>query len=421
MPMINQTLLAELIEELSETLLELNTHQVTRLAHFPTMKKKVNVATGMRRVGKTYLLWQQVQKLLSEGVAFRQILYVNFEDDRLLPMRQEQLAQLLDLFYATYPDNYNRTCYLFLDEIQNVDGWPLVIRRFMDSKKVRIYLSGSSAKLLSKEIASTVRGRSLTTEVWPYSWTEYKLAHSLVQPQKPFSQKTTDIHCAKLKEYLLMGGFPEVQGSEPLSNKRQTLQSYVDIVIYRDIIERHNITNISLLNYLVKCMLKNIACKYSPHKFFNDIKSQGFKASKNTVYDYMHHIEDAYLAFAVPLYSESLRQVQSNPKKIYAVDSGLAHAYNMSFSENIGRLFENMFYLELRRLGHEVYYYNTKDGFEIDFFTRDLEGKLHLYQVVWDRYDLETLQCEKRALKAAENELGIQGTLVDPSYFVWNF
>ena len=169
-------------------------------------------------------------------------------------------------------------------------------------------------------------------------------------------------------------------------------------------------------------MINFTACDYSPNKFYNDLKSQGFKVSKDTIYNYIEHIEDSFLAFTVPLYSESLRKTQANQKKIYTIDSGLVHAYSMSFSNNRGCMFENLIYLDVRRRGDEIYYYQTKEGYNINFYTRDLKGLFHLYQVVWDTHDQQTMAREIRALKAAEKELGIKGELIDPlSYLNFTF
>ena len=222
-----------------------------------------------------------------------------------------------------------------------------------------------------------------------------------------------------LTNYLIEGGFPAVQNLHT-EGRRNILQSYVDAVVFRDIIERYNVTNITLIKYLVKTMLNLSGCEYSPNKFYNDLKSKGFKISKDTVYSYTNYIEDAFLAFTVSLYSESLRKTQVNPKKIYAVDSGLINAYTMSLSYNIGRMFENQFYIDLRRCGHEIYYYKTREGYEIDFLTRDPKGQFHLYQVAWETHNSDTLRRKIRALRAAEDELGFKGLIIDPAVYLKN-
>ena len=163
-----------------------------------------------------------------------------------------------------------------------------------------------------------------------------------------------------------------------------------------------------------------MACQWSIHKCFNDFKSQGLSVSRQSLHDYLGHIEDAYLAFPVALFSESLRKTQTNPKKWYVVDTGLALAISIGMNQNVGRLFENLIYLDLRRRGHEIYYYLTEERYEVDFLTRDPEGELHLYQVAWEVDDPETYAREERALKAAEKELKITGTLITPLRYLRN-
>jgi predicted AAA+ superfamily ATPase len=409
------TLLTEFKEKISEA-----KDSVARRYTFSFVPNMINVAIGMRRVGKTFMLFQEIRRLLDAQIPIERILYLNLEDDRLLPANKSDLAELLDAFYTLYPDNHNHECYFFLDEIQNVDDWPIVVRRFLDSKKIRIYLTGSSSKLLSKEISTSLRGRSFAKEIWPYSFSEYLTAHQHEPMPQVLGKKDQDIYYGYLVDYLLQGGFPAIQQLQ-VEERRVILQDYVDTVVFRDIIERHHITNISLIKYLVKSLINLTACDFSPNKFYNDLKSKGFKVSKDTIYNYIQYIEDAFLSFSVPLYSESLRKTQVNRKKIYTVDSGLVNAYAMSFSNNFGRMFENLIYLDLRRAGDDIYYYQTKEGYSIDFYTRDLKGAFHLYQVVWDTNDQQTLARETRALQAAEQELGIKGELIDPlSYLDWS-
>ena len=412
-------LLKTLHTEFTQRLAELDNTIMTREVYLPDDLDKVTVAIGMRRTGKSYALFLEIQKLLKKSVVLDQILYIDFEDDRLQPFSQQTLAQLLDAFYSLYPENHGRLCYLFLDEIQMIPEWPLVIRRFLNTKKVKIYLTGSSAKLLSKEIATSMRGRALTTEVWPYSFKEYLTIHHEKAYIMPLGQQARDKYTKLLHAYLLEGGFPEVV-NQPQLRWMRLLQDYVEVVTYRDIIERYNITNLHVIKYMISYLIKNAATSFSVNKFHNDLKSQGFSVGRDTVSLYLSYIEDAFLIFSVPLYSESVRKTQVNPKKCYTIDTGMIRANQLSLSPNWGRIFENLIYLDLRRRGDEIYYYLTQDRYEVDFFTRCTQGKMHLYQVVWNMDDTQTVEREMRALKQAENELGITGELISPeSYFGW--
>ncbi|MFM8454794.1 MAG: ATP-binding protein [Gammaproteobacteria bacterium] len=416
-----KTLLAEQAEVIQLGLAFLNPRESQFYTLGPDLKR-IQAAVGMRRVGKTFCLFEKIADLIqTHEIPMYKILYLNFEDDRLLPCSQGDLASLLEAFYAIYPQNYEEKCYFFLDEIQNVENWSLVIRRFFDTKNIEIYLSGSSAKLLSKEIATELRGRCMKTEVWPYSFTEY-LKYSrnpLIKNIKTglFSQKNKDILYAILKTYLHQGGFPEVLNANNLDRKR-ILQDYVEVVILRDVVERHEIKNIKLIKYLIKTLLKNRGAGFSVNKFYNDTKSQNISVSKNLLYDYMDYLEDAYLIFSVPMYNESLRKTQVNPKKVYAVDPGLAEAYSFSVNDNYGHLFENLVFLDLKRQGHEIYYYETKEGHEVDFFVEHPETGQKLYQVAWDLSDPKTLAREERALEAAKAELNIPGEIISPENYI---
>lgn len=330
------------------------------------------------------------------------------------------MGQMVDDWYTLYPDHHNHCCYLFLDEVQNVEKWPLVLRRFLDTKNVQIYVTGSSAKLLSKEIATSLRGRSLAIEIFPYSYKEYLIAHELELPSKPFGKKVLDHQRSYLLDYFQGGGFPGVQF---LSRNEQieTLQNYVETVIFRDIVERHQITNVTLLKYFIQFLLKNVSAPFSIHKFYNDIKSQGHKAAKDTLYSYLSYLEDAFLIFTVPIFSESMRRTQTALKKIYAVDNGLIKANTFNFSANFGKLLENQVYLDLRRQRKKIFYYHTSDGYEIDFITQDSEGKYEIIQVVWEPNDPLTLDREERALRQAEKELGFSGRLIDWTTYLREF
>ncbi len=405
------------LEEEFRAALTLTEASTPRNYKFPEAKNIVKVAVGMRRSGKTYFLFQTIRELLAEGVPLDRILYINFEDDRLLPIDHKGMGQMVDAWYTLYPDHHNHCCYLFLDEVQNIDGWQLVIRRILDTKNIQIYVTGSSAKLLSKEIATSLRGRSLAIEIFPYSYTEYLINRHLELPSKPLGKKALDFQQSYLLDYFQTGGFPGIQ-SMPLNEQLETLQNYVETVIFRDIIERYQISNVSLLKYFINSLLKNVSSPFSINKFHGDIKSQGYKVAKETLYTYFEYLEDAFLVFSVPIFTESLRRMQTTPRKIYAIDNGLIAANTFNLSDNIGKSFENQIYLDLRRQGKKIFYYRTSDGYEIDFVTQDRQGEYEIIQVVWEADDPLTLEREERALRQAEEELGFPGRLIDWSSYV---
>ena len=391
-------LITELHQE-SFDIVEAARNGVPRAVAFAETDLVIKVAIGMRRVGKSFLLYQKMHALLDQGVTWEQILFLNFEDDRLRPMDAKTAGKLLDAFYELYPENHHRRCYFFLDEIHVVENWHLVARRFFDTKQVQLYLTGSSAKLLSTEIHTSLRGRSLATEVWPYSFSEYCAAHDILPPTKKlFGKATFDTLYQSFLTYLFLGGFPAVQHMQ-IGEWREMLQGYVDVVIMRDIVERYSVSNIAFLRYLVNTVLKNAATHFSVNKFYNDAKSVGYKVGKDTIHLYLRYLEDAFLCFSVPVYSKSARAINNQTKKIYAVDTGIIHAVSLSSEDLYGKLFENLVYLALRRQRKKIYFYKTKSGYEIDFVTVDPAGKKECIQVCWDVTDEATLDRENRALQ----------------------
>ncbi len=384
---------------------------VPREAEFAQAANKIKVAMGMRRAGKTFFVYEHILYLLNQGISREQILYINFEDDRLEFLEKKLLGRLVDAFYSLYPENHERKCYLFFDEVQNIEGWAQVIRRLHDSKNAEIFLTGSSAKLLSKEIATNLRGRSLSTEIWPYSFEEFLIAQKISIDRSLYGNKTRDNLIKAFNQYLTTGGFPEVAFYEP-DIRQQTLQEYVDIVIYRDIIERHKINNPALVKHMIISMLHNVARPFSINKFYNESKTRGYETGREVLYDYADYIEDAYLAFAIPIYDQSVRKVQTNPKKLYAIDTGLVRALTLDYDGDLGRLFENIIYLDLRRQRCQVSYYLTEDRKEIDFIVQTPRGHKKFFQIVWDMEDEKTYQRESQALKSGMSELNIPGEIV---------
>ncbi|GJM07479.1 MAG: ATPase [marine bacterium B5-7] len=405
------TLLHEAFDEIEQA-----RKGIPRSIRFPQSDQIIKVAIGMRRSGKTYTLYQQIHHLLDQGIAKERILFLDFEDDRLLPMTTKKMGELIDAFYSIYPENHQRKCYLFLDEVQVVENWHQVVRRIFKSKPIELVITGSSSKLLSTEINTSLRGRSLSAEVLPYSFSEYRLAHHLQTPNAPFSQKADDIAQKQMRDFFERGGFPAVQNMST-HDWRETLQGYVDTVILKDIIERYAISNTVLLRYLTKTLITNAAAPFSVNKFFNDIKSQGYKVSRATISSYIGYIEDAFLIFRVPLYTESVRIQQTHLQKIYVVDNGLINAYSLSEKELYHKYLENQVYLDLRRQGKAIYYYNTKQGYEVDFVTIDKEGQREIIQVTWDMSEPETAHREQRALEYAETELNIKGRIITCSKY----
>ncbi len=384
-----------------------------RTLSLPGMPGKVDAVVGMRRSGKTYFLYQQLQERIESGIGRDRLLYLNFEDERLLPLSAGDLHLVPEALYRRFPESRDQLCWFFFDEIQNVPEWQRFVRRLVDSEKVAIVLTGSSAKLLGREIATSLRGRSLASELLPFSFEE-ALRHAGVEVpgEWPATSRQRSLLENRFEAYLEVGGFPEVQGTTT-ELRRRILQDYVDVVLFRDVVERHRVENLPALRYLQRRLLAHPARKFSIHRLHNDLKSQGIPAAKDSLYRYLDHLEDAFLLFTVTIASASARARQVNPRKCYLIDPALAAATSFRASRDLGHLLENIVYLELRRRGCSVWYVNASSGYEVDFLAQDRMGGQALIQVSADLSDPRTRRRELRALEAAMEEREIErGTLI---------
>ncbi|MFZ5758180.1 MAG: ATP-binding protein [Thermodesulfobacteriota bacterium] len=381
---------------------------------FPGVPGKADVAIGMRRTGKTFFCYQKMKELLGGAVKKQQVLYLNFEDERLLDFSVKDFQSILDVYYGRFPENKDLECYFFFDEIQRIDQWEMFIRRLLDTEKARIFLTGSSSKLLSTEIATSLRGRSLSTEIFPFSFKEYLNAKGLfAKTPQQFGSRTAATLRKAITKYLETGGFPEVLNLDP-NLRVEVLQGYIDSVILKDVIERHRVSNVIALKHLVSHIMHAPGGKFSVNRFYNTLKSMAVKCTKNSLYEYLDHLLDAYLLYRVPIHSHSEKARMLNPPKIYTVDTGLLNAMAFRKSANDGPLLENLVFLHLRRRGYETEYVNTQDGNEADFFARNkVSGDTNLIQSCWDMTDQNTFNRELRGLQSAMKELSINfGTIV---------
>jgi predicted AAA+ superfamily ATPase len=404
------TLFEQFIAEFQERNLPALTRRDVRL---PALAGKIDTVIGMRRSGKSWRLYQAMQDLLAAGLPRQRLLYVNFDDERLLPLGAADLHHLPETWYRLYPDNKGQQCHAFFDEIQNVPGWEAFVRRLLDTEALQITLTGSSARLLSREIASALRGRSLSTELFPFSFREM-LRHEDIDetPVLAAGGRRRAVLSNRLRQYLEVGGFPEVQGIEAPYRIR-ILQDYVDVVILRDVVERHQVSNVTALRYLIRHLLGAPAMAFSINRFYNDLKSQGIPVSKNSLHEFLGYLEDAYLIQTVALDSRSERQRQVNPRKVYPIDTGLARAYRHAPGSDRGWLLETLVFLDLRRRGLEVCYFRSQTGYEVDFLARPLTGEPQAIQVTETLADPATRTRELRALEAVMAERNLaEATLV---------
>jgi uncharacterized protein len=372
----------------------------------PVVSDKAIAVIGMRRAGKTSLLWQIMAQALASGTPREALVYFSFEDERLAGMSALDLQLLIEEYYKLYPQRRDgeKTVFL-LDEIQLVTGWETFVRRILDTESVTLYLSGSSAKLLSREIATSMRGRALEAIVTPFSFREM-LRHHQALPAQPSTHWTKAQRSAlhqRLVQYLAVGGFPEVQALLAAPDTRQRLEllkTYVDVVLLRDVIERHNVTQPQVLRWLVQQLLGNAAGAFSINKFFNDLKSRGVAVGK----EYLAHLEDTFLITSLAIATESERRRQVNPRKSYPVDTGLSALFDPVGKPNTGHALETVVLHECLRRGDTLAYVRTASGYEVDFLATRYDGVQTLIQVCVDISDIATFEREVRALQAAQLE-----------------
>jgi len=357
----------------------------------PINSRKIISLVGVRRSGKTFLLYALIEQLRQQ-VEPRNLVYINFEDDRLYPLALKDLDDLIEAYFELYPRKREELVYLFLDEIQNVPEWERFVRRIYDSLNLQIFITGSSSKLLSQEIASSLRGRTLTYEIFPFSFKEY-LAFREIEINYHSSKNLSFIKNA-LASYLCEGGFAETF-SESSEIQKKILHDYLDLIVYRDLIERYNVKNRALLKHLIKYSFSNISTLVSVNKLYNDYKSIGYKVSKDTIYNYLTYLEDAYALFTVPIFKNSVREEQRHPRKIYAIDTGFKTLFNTSISADYSKLYENIAFLHLRRQTRQVYYF--KQNQEIDFYCQ-----LEQPQLVNISYDISHPNTKKREIKSLQ-------------------
>jgi predicted AAA+ superfamily ATPase len=363
---------------------------------------------GPRRSGKSWLLYRAMLQLEERGVSRKNILFINFEDERLM-FRAQDLDLIIQAYNELYPEIEMEEVYLFFDEIQNVTGWEQFIRRVYDTRSRRLFITGSNARLLSKEIATALRGRSITLNVLPFSFGEYLRTLGIKSGYNTQKQRSTLIHFTE--QFMYHGGFPETIGM-PDQYRIRLLQEYFNVMMLRDIVERHQVTNIDALRFFIRKIFAGVTKPFSVNKAYNDLKSMGYKISNKYLYDYLQYCNDVYLCHSVSRYDHSEIKQAKSEQKVYTIDSGLLTAVEFSVSKNQGKLFENMVCMELLKQEKSTYYF--KGRYECDFIVGH-PGSLQAVQASWSLNEDTTRERELRGLKEACAYLGTShGIIITP-------
>uniref|UniRef100_A9A742 ATPase n=1 Tax=Methanococcus maripaludis (strain C6 / ATCC BAA-1332) TaxID=444158 RepID=A9A742_METM6 len=387
-------IIKSIIKEYEQKELSLNERNIS----LPETNKALAVV-GIRRSGKTSIL----MKLFKET---ENAIFFPLDDDRVFPVTLDTLQEIVKVSKEMYPD---KKITFFFDEIQEIENFELLVKRLVEKEEYKVYLTGSSSKLLSKEIATQLRGRSLSVEVFPLSFKEYLYFRNVTLTDILTEQEHANM-LNNLENYLNYGGFPEIVLEE--ENREDILKNYLDMVVYKDIIERYNVKNTDLLRLFLKFLINSNTKKVSINKLANHFKSMGVSVSKNTLYEYLSHLNDSYVIFPLKKYAYSLKESSLSLMKSYVIDNGFIKMYDFKNSSDIGKYLENAVFIELRRRGlvenQELFYYEDDIG-EVDFLVKQNEHVSKLinvcYNLNFENYDREIKKLVKIGKKIKCNEV----------------
>jgi len=381
-----------------------------RKIEFPETKNFIISVIGPRRAGKTYSLFDLIKK---KKLKDEDYLFINFEDDEICEMKREEIRKAI--FY--HQEIYGREPkYLFFDEIQNFERWESFVYSLFEKKRYFIFITGSSSKLLSEEIATQLRGRSLTILVLPFSFKEFLQVKNLhVKTKILLSYEESRIKNL-LRLYLKEGGFPDIVLTS--INREEYFRDYINLVVFRDIVERYKIRDISLIKMFVRFAISSFSKEFSIHKIYRTFKSTNVKVSKKTLYRYADMLEDAQFCFFLRKFSFSERESLLSIPKVFLNDPGIAnYGRTTKFDEEIGKLMENAVFLELKRKKLETFYWKDYQGNEVDFVVKEGLKIKQLIQVTYANGKDEINEREIKALLKASKELKCKNLLC----ITWDF
>lgn len=368
----------------------------------------INDVVGPRRAGKTYLMFLTIQKLIEEKDKEATI-YINFENRKLMPLKEQYFNDIVAFIYAEQLLETYDTVYLFLDEVQRMPNWEKYVRSIYDEFKdhIKIFVSGSSANLLSKEYASLLTGRHLTTRVFPLSFREFLRFRGCSTDNE--TERERALLKRHLDEYLRFGGFPDVV----LAHEKENIlsQLFTDIVS-RDVLSRVAVRKEDVLDEFAYHLASNVSSLLSFNKMKNYFDSRGIQISVPTLTTYFSHLKNAFLFFDSRIFSYNVKDQMQYPRKIYCVDNGIANIAGFKTSQDLGALYENTVAVELLRRGNNLYYWKSKRQKEVDFVIKKGTQVRHLIQVCTDIRDTDTRKREKTALLKAMDEFDLEEGLI---------
>lgn len=373
---------------------------VDRLEGLISGSNQVITITGPRRAGKSYIMRQMGRLLVDKGVKKENILFVNFDDPRFLSLDNKLLIQIFDIYreFMSPADNP----YIFLDEIQEIDEWEKWVRMMHELKKAKIVVSGSNAHLLSRELGTLLTGRHIDLGVFPLSFKEYLMFNNIeIKTSLDVERKKTEI-MGLFRKYMANGSFPEVSLSD---KKTEVLLNYFDDLLSKDLIKRFRVRKTKVMKALIKYYLSNAGNLMT----FSSIEKY-LEITSDTIEKFSSYLEDVYLIFQLKRFSYKVKEQEKSPRKIYAIDTGLCNSVGFRFSENIGRLAENIVFLALKRRQIldpqlELFYWKDEQHREVDFILKQGKDVESMIQVCWNMLDDKTKTRELRSLQKAMKEV----------------
>jgi len=370
-------------------------------------RKEIISILGVRRSGKTTLLFGIIDFLINKkGIDSKNIFFIKADDDRI--EKKELINKVMDEYYKW--KNPQNKVYIFIDEIHEIPNWQKVLKRIYDleHKNKKIFISGSNASLLKEELSYLLTGRFAYFELFPFSFNEFLLAHRLTIRKESDVIKQKHTLRNLLTKYIEFGGFPEIVLENDEERKEELLRFYFESILYRDVVKRNNIRNVEKLDRLVKWYLQNISsyAKYEKLGRFCGL-------STDTIGEYTRYLEDAYLIFKINILAFSLKKQLINPKKIYCVDTGIRRIMGFMFSEDAGRMYENIVFTHLKRNHQEIYYWKGKS--ECDFLVK--KGK-KIEQIIQVTYEIkESIDREVKGIIEALERFNItNGVIITQDY-----
>ncbi len=371
--------------------------------------EEINAVAGLRRSGKTYFIFSQIETLLKNGLDPTAFMYINFDDERLVELKARDLDIIMEAYFELYPENKDKELYLFFDEIQDVEHWHLFIKRLYEQKRYKITITGSSSRFLGTEIATQLRGRTRTLNFFPLTFREFLSFKDFEVPRNvAFSSERFQV-VKYAEEFMRWGGFPRVAAEPSDHLKKEILKDYLEMIIFKDISERYGVRNKHLLRLIIDYTLTNFASEFSVNGFIKKFQSE-YRLNKDTVFTYFSYLEDVGFLYYLPRFSYKAHQRYVN-KKNYIADNGFIFLLSYRGMEVSGRVLENLVFTELLKRKQELFYHKDSNNHECDFIMAENEAVTGALQVCL-KLTPENKDREVRGLIAALKAFGLSRGII---------